>query len=78
MHLDCESSLESLHREIILRLGCAIGNLRLIAVGAPFAADLVRLAEQDIDAALTAARSAEDVRTHLLHVVASQTSSGDQ
>lgn len=69
MHLECEASLESLHREIILRLGCAIGNLRLIAVGAPFATDLVRLAEQDIDAALTAARDAEDVRVRLLRVI---------
>jgi hypothetical protein len=62
MYLGSGASLESLHREIILRLGTAIGNLRLIAVGAPFAAELVKLAEQEVEAALAAAREAEAAR----------------
>jgi hypothetical protein len=64
MHQDTtEQSLQHLHRNIILRLAAALGNLRLLAVGAPFAAELASLAEQEVSAALTSARLAEQLRT---------------
>jgi hypothetical protein len=58
-------SLEELHQELIVRLASALGNLRLLAIGAPFACELIRLAEHDVEAALTATRSAESVRYEL-------------
>src|SRR5437016_5700264 len=37
-----QQSLQEFHRDLIFRLGSALGNLRLIAVGAPFAGELVK------------------------------------
>jgi hypothetical protein len=55
-------SLEQLHRECMLRLAAATGNLRMLAIGAPFASDLIDLAEDDVRAALDATRQAEQLR----------------
>jgi hypothetical protein len=60
-----QQSLQGLHRGIILRLGSALGSLRLIGVGAPFTGELVKLAEEDIEAALRLARDAERTRSDI-------------
>lgn len=58
-------SLKELHRDIIVRLAAAIGNLRMVALGAPFAAELTDAAESDLQAALAAAREAETMRAEI-------------
>lgn len=55
-------SLEQLHRECMLRLAAATGNLRMIAIGAPFAHELIELAESDLHSALDSVRKAEELR----------------
>lgn len=60
-----DNSLERLHRQIIIRLASALGNLRMIAIGAPFAAELVTLATDEVEVALEAARAAETARFEL-------------
>jgi hypothetical protein len=60
-----DTTLRDLHREIIIRLACALNNLRLFAVGAPFPSDLARLAQVDVETAMSAAREAEVVRARI-------------
>jgi hypothetical protein len=69
MHQTC-LSLRELHRDIIVRLATAVGHLRMVAVGAPFAGELIRLAETEVDAALDSARQAEQVRAELERILA--------
>jgi hypothetical protein len=58
-------SLKELHRDIIVRLAAALGNLRLLAIGAPFASELVKLAENEVEAALLSAQDAEALRAEI-------------
>jgi hypothetical protein len=62
-------SLRQLHRDIIVRLATAIGNLRMVAAGAPFVGELIRLAETEVEAALDSARQAEQVRADLERIL---------
>lgn len=62
-------SLRELHRDIIVRLATAVGNLRMVAVGAPFVGELIRLAETEVEAALDSARQAEQVRAELERIL---------
>ena len=67
---EAEPSLEALHRDIIVRLAAATGNLRMLEVGAPFAADLIGLAQTQVEAALSSARRAEEMRAKAIGVLA--------
>jgi hypothetical protein len=58
-------TLEDLHRDVMVRLAAATGNLRMLAIGAPFAHELVQYAEEEVRAALDAARAAELLRSEL-------------
>jgi hypothetical protein len=58
-------SLKELHRDIIVRLAAALGNLRLLAIGAPFASELIKLAESEVEAALEMAQEAEAIRAEI-------------
>jgi hypothetical protein len=69
-------SLQGLHRGIIFHLGSALGNLRLIAIGAPFASELVKLAEREVEAALDLAREAEQMRAALSTALGEHASGG--
>jgi hypothetical protein len=68
MSMSCRS-LEQLHRDCIVRLAEALGKLRMLAIGAPFADELVELAEDDVKAALHAVRAAEALRTEIRRMV---------
>jgi hypothetical protein len=57
-----EPTLEQLLHHTIVHLASATGNLRLLAIGAPFAAELIQLAEDEVRAALDAVRDAEVIR----------------
>jgi hypothetical protein len=59
-------SLEQLHRKCIVRLAAASGNLQMLAIGAPFASELVELTENDVRSALEAARQAEQLRMQII------------
>jgi hypothetical protein len=63
--MNTDHSLEHLHRQITIRLASALGNLRMLAIGAPFANELVMLAAEEVEVALEAARAAEAVRFEL-------------
>ena len=63
--MNTDKSLELEHRQIIIRLASALGNLRMLAIGAPFAAELVQLASDEVEVALQAAREAETIRLEL-------------
>ena len=69
--MNTNQSLEQLHRQIIIRLAAALGNLRMLAIGAPFATELIRLAVDEVEVALEAAREAESVRRDLRRAVGS-------
>jgi hypothetical protein len=60
-----QTPLPELHRAILARLGAAIGNLRLIAIGAPFTEELVRIVEVDLLDALQATRQANRLTEQL-------------
>jgi hypothetical protein len=63
--MNTDHSLEHLHRQITIRLASALGNLRMLEIGAPFASELVALATDEVQLALEAARTAEEVRFEL-------------
>ncbi len=60
-----DPSLRELHHTIRLRLGTAIGNLRLLAIGAPFGEEMIQLIERDLFEALKAATAIEQVEHEL-------------
>jgi hypothetical protein len=60
--INTPETLQQHHKTLLLRLASGLGGLRMLAVGAPFAAELVELAEADIRVALEAARKAETLR----------------
>lgn len=67
-------SLEQSHRACMLRLAGATGNLKMLAIGAPFASELIQLAENDVRAALAAARDAEQIRVEVARLLSSPSS----
>ena len=72
-------SLQQLHRDVIVRLASATGNLRMLTIGAPFVSELVQLARRRCAGTLDAAREAEDVRASISYKLSghSQTEAGD-
>ena len=69
--MNTDHSLEHLHRQITIRLASALGNLRMLVIGAPFTSELVTLATDEVEGALETARAAEAVRIELAHSLGS-------
>jgi hypothetical protein len=67
-----EGSLAQLHDTILVRLGIALGNVRLVTIGAPFAEELVRVVEGDLLDALQAVHEAERVTRQIAGLVAEE------
>jgi hypothetical protein len=65
------TTLDQLLRETLIHLAAATGHLRMLAIGAPFAHDLIHLAEDELRAALDAARAAELLRGELSSKISS-------
>ena len=63
--METNRSLAHLHRQITIRLASALGNLRMLEIGAPFTTELVALAADEVEVALETARAAEVVRFEL-------------